>query len=372
MKRVNTGNPDQLAYKEGGGCVSFFGLPFFVAGLFVIYAGLTGQMKSKGGAPAGTGGMIFCAIFGLIFASVGATFLFGRGGFVFDRATKTVKRWYGLLFPMWSRNYDISLFREVTLSQEVRRTKNSTYTVYPVRLVGPNANPLDISEPRDEQEARRLAEEIAKFINCDMVNGLGGVTLRREAGTLDESLRDRLKRSGKDVDITAPPAGLRAQFSARGNAVFFTIPPPPFNLATLMPAGCAGVFAIFVGLTFLWPMLSDKNTPPAVKLLFGGFLGVFFIFLPLATAIGSVLSQRKRSSLVEVDSYSLRVTNQGLLSSKHIEIPSEELEELQLEENKGEYCLAAVSDKQLVRFGAGLSRVELVWICEVILKALVA
>ena len=367
MQRVNTGDPDKLVYREGGGCLSFFGLPFFAAGLFVIYAALAGQMTSKGGKPAS---MVLGAAFGLVFATVGAVFLFGRSGLVFDRNTKTVKRWYGLLFPMWSRSYDIKLFQEVNLGKEVRRSKNSTYTVYPVRLTGPKASPLDVSQPRNEQEARRLAEEIAKFINLDMVSGLGGVALWREAGTMDESLPDRLRRSGRDVDISAPPEGLRARFSARGNAVFFTIPPPPFSAALLAPIGCTGVFAVFVGLTFLWPMLADKKMPAEARLIFGAFLGIFFIFLPLATAIGAAVSRLKSGSLVEVDSYSLRVTSKGALFSKHAEIPSQELEELQLEENKGEYCLAAVSDKQLVRFGAGLSRVELEWIRDVTLKAL--
>jgi len=372
MRRVNTGDPDKLAYKEGGGCVSFFGLPFFAAGLFVIYAALAGQMTGKGGQPAALGGQILCAVFGLIFATVGAAFLFGRSGLLFDKNTKTVRRWYGLLFPMWSRSYDIKLFQEVSLSKEVRRNKNSTYTVYPVRLAGAKASPLDICQPQDELQARKLAEEIAKFINCDMVSGLGGVTLRREAGTLDESLRERLKRTTKDVDITVPPEGLRAQFSARGNAVFFTIPPPPFSAALLVPIGCGGIFAVFVGLTFLWPMLADKTMPAETRLLFGAFLGIFFIFLPLATAIGAAVSRLKRTTLVEVDSYSLRVTNQGALFRKHVEIPSGELEELQLEEIQGRYCLAAVSDKLLARFGDGLSRPELEWIRDVALKALTA
>ena len=112
--------------------------------------------------------------------------------------------------------------------------------------------------------------------------------------------------------------------------------------------------------------------PARTRLIFGVIRGRLLLFLPLATVSWRGHSRRKSSSLVEVDSYSLRVTNKGALFSKHVEIPSEELEELQLEENKGEYCLAAVSDKQLVRFGAGLSRPELEWIRDVALKALTA
>lgn len=372
MRRIDTHDPNQLAYQGGGGCLSLFGLPFFAAGVFVMFAALTGQMKTKGGQPGGIETIIFGTVFGLIFASVGAGFLFGRSGLVFDKGTKTVKRWYGLLFPMWARTYEVNSFNEVTISKEVRRSKKSTYTVYPVRLTGRNVSQLDICEPRDEQEARRIGEEVAKFINVDMVSGLGGVTVRREAGTLDESLRERLRRSGQDVDITAPPDGMRSRFSARGNAVFFQVPPPPFSVAHVAPIGCAAVFAGFVGFTFLAPLLTDTRTPTEVKLIFGVFVGGIFMLLPLASTIGMAVARLKRRCQVEADSYSLRVTMQGAVSSKSFEVPSKELEELRIEENRGEYCLAAVSDKQTVRFAEGLPRAELEWIRDVMLKALAA
>ncbi|MCY3023734.1 MAG: hypothetical protein NTW87_32540 [Planctomycetota bacterium] len=369
MRRVETNNYNQLAFKEGGGCQALFGLPFLAAGIGVIFAALMGTMKTKGGAPVTGAAAIAPALFGLVFACVGAVFVFGRSGFIFDRGAKTVTRWYGLLFPMWTKVYEWRQFTEVTITRETRRSKNSTYTVYPVRLTG-TGDKLDISEPRDEGEARKLAEEIAKFMDLGVTDSSGGTTVRREAGTLDEPLRDRLRRTGQDVDISAPPAGMRATFSAHGNAVSFSIPLAPFSPALLVPVGCAVIFGVFVGLVFFWPMVSQPGMPGEMKWLFGGFFGLFFILMPLASSLGMVLAKLKRRSEIEADGRGLRVTTHGVVSSKTVEIPGEELEELRVEQAGSEHRLAAVSDKQTARFGEGLPPDELEWIRGVILKAI--
>ncbi|MGD0092651.1 MAG: hypothetical protein ABSE73_22290 [Planctomycetota bacterium] len=374
MRRVETGDPGKLAYIEGGGGMALFlGLPFLATGPATVFAALTGHVKTDGGQPGGVGLAIFWALAGLFFACSGAAFAFGRRGVVFDKSKQTVKRWYGLLIPMWSRVHEIKQFREVSVSKEVlaNQDHNSSNFIYPVRLTGPNAGPLDLWQTRDERQALKQAEEVALFINLHMANGLGGVTVRREAGTVDEPLRERLKRLGQGADIPPPPLGLRTEFSARGNAVLFTIPPPGFKTGDLVSMVWMGTFAGFVAPWFLWRILTGKNVAVALKLFSSAFIGIVFIMSLALTIVHAVL-RLKRRAVVEVDSYSLRVTLQGAFFSKHVEIPGEELEELLFEKHQGEYCLTAMSKKWSVRFGQGLPRPELEWIRAVALKALAA
>ena len=71
-----------LELRSGGGCLSVFGLPFLLAGLFVmqIPLGLIPVEGSPGPLPS-----VFVVLFGSVFAAVGAGLVFGRSGIVMDR-----------------------------------------------------------------------------------------------------------------------------------------------------------------------------------------------------------------------------------------------------------------------------------------------
>ncbi len=188
MRRVNTSSAEELAYKDGGGCMALFGLPFFCMGCLFAFLGATGQMKSKGGAAVTGAAAIVPVIFGLVFACVGAVFLFGARALAFNRTRRTIRRWYGLLIPMWSKDHEWDGFDEVGITRETRRNKNNTYTVYPVRLIARGGKNLDITEPREEHEARQLAEEIAKFMNLGMADASSGSVIRATVGASSSRL----------------------------------------------------------------------------------------------------------------------------------------------------------------------------------------
>lgn len=373
MRRVKI-SITELAYKAGGGFLGCFGLPFFAAGIATMFGPILGGMTTKGGQPVGLAAGIFVFLFGLIFASVGAAFLFGRTGITFDKAAKTVTRWYGLLFPMWTKVEQLEQYAAVQITQETRKSSSkssTTYTVYPVRLATSGDDTYDISEPREEMEARKLAEEIAKFLDLDILDSTSGAPVRRERGTLDESLRDRLQRTGEAADISAPPPGMRSQYSAEGNTIVFEIPPPPLNPVLILPVIGAIAFSSIAGYMFLGPLLSDPKAPAQMKWIFGGFFGLFFVLVPVGATLGALIAGVTRRARIEADAGSLRVTRKGLLFSRTMTIPGEELEELRLE-TTAKRQLAAMSDRRTERFGEGLSEPELEWMRAVILKAIAA
>lgn len=368
MRRVGS-SITQLSYRAGLGALGLAGLPFFAFGIFIILLPVLGVMKTKG-QPAGAGAVVFVVLFGLVFATVGAVLLFGRSGIIFDKAARTVTRWYGLLFPMWTKVHELANFSDVSMGKETRKHKNSAYIVFPVRLVTTEDDAFDISEPRDEQEARKLAEEIAKFLNFDIVDSTSGPYIRREKGTLDESLRDRLQRTGEAVDISSPPR-MRSKYSAEGNTIIFNIPPPPFNPALIPPVIIAVLIASIAVYKYLGPLLSDTKASAQVKWIYGGFMGLFFILLPIGFALGALIAGTTRRVRVEADVQSLRIRRTVLIFSRTATISGEELEELRLD-SKGKPQLAALSDRRTEHFGEGLSREELKWMRAVILKAVTA
>ena len=90
-------DPDIIERKSGGGCLTLFGIPFFLAGLWVLLIGVgAGPVPAAGGFLAST----VAVLFGAIFMAVGGILIFGRSGLIIDRRENRVVQWHGLLVPL--------------------------------------------------------------------------------------------------------------------------------------------------------------------------------------------------------------------------------------------------------------------------------
>jgi len=386
--RVKTDDPDVIEYKSGGGCLMLFGLPFLLAGLFVMASTLLpGKYQPKDSDTGKPMPIYFAIPFGGVFALVGAGLMFGRAGKRIDRRAGTATTWWGLLVPFRTKTYPLSDFEKVTITREVRRSKNSSYTVYPVRTAGASVKSVTIEEPRSEDKARALGEEVAKFLGLPLHDSSTGAVIIRAAEELDESLRDRARRTGERVEVGDPPADRRSTQSVLGDTLTFDIPPPGFRAVLLIPIAVGIGIAVFVSVLFLVPILSEEKMPLFVKLIFCGFLGVFFIALPLVAIAGGALSAARTATQVAVSPHELRVTTKGLMFTRTAAIPSSELEELEVAAASraskggpraafsamgGGNVLIARSDNATLSFGAGLSLEELRWMRAVIWNVVTA
>ena len=364
MRRIDSGNINTLEYREGGGCLSLFGLPFLVGAAFGLYGAFVGGWKTKSGAPAGLiPPLIFCTLFG----AAGLVFTLGRAGTVFDKTSGIATKWWGILwFPLWSKTFQLTDVRCVAVSHERRKNKNSSYSVYPVRLRGNSGDVLHLTEPRDDLEARRLAEEIAQFLNLPVRDSSLGETVTRSPEELQESLRDKLLRTNQEVSITAPPASAKSTVSAEGNRVIFNIPPQP--QAVGCQAGCTLVMLAIFG-TIVASILG-----PA-KVSTGLVVGVVAAIAVVAIAVQIVVAMNTRWE-VSADRDGLRVTTIGPVRRHVEEMSAAELEELRVAGRNGDPSsnlragLLAISDRKKLRFAEGLSRDELGWMRTLIMKAL--
>jgi hypothetical protein len=379
MGRVQSDDPDRMVFRSGGGCVSIFGLPFLLVGLAVLTSPLWGPMKEKGSDEPAP--LYFVIPFGLVFASVGAGLVLGRAGKNIDRREGAVTTWWGLLVPFKTTTRPIEDFSKVTIAREVRRSKNSTYTVYPVRMASDEGKDIKLEEPRDMGKARAVAEEAAKFLEIPLADRSSGTERVRDAAELDESLRERARRTGQRAEVPDQPADARSAHSVVGDSLVFDIPPPGFSARHYLAMAVGLIMPIFVIAVFLGPILGEEKMPTGVKMVFVAFLGVFFILLPLLVTWGGALSSARTRTQVEVSPGQLRVSRTGLIRTKTAAIPTDELEELDLVSKSatrsssrkmaeafsaGHELIEARSDQESVRFGQGLSRSELEWMKAVI------
>jgi uncharacterized membrane protein len=195
--------------------------------------------------------------------------------------------------------------------------------------------------------------------------------VRREAGTLDESLRDRLLRTGQKVELPEKPEGCRARFHVAGDQLVIDLPPAGFGVAQIGMMVVGLVFPALVCLVFLGPM--SAGTPP--PLFFTVFIGLFFVLLPLAGFWGPAIMSATARDRITVSSDALQVERRGMLFTKTTRIPMDEMEELEVAKGAGSGrsltwgsgpAILARSDRASVGFGGGLSEKEVRWLYDVI------
>lgn len=183
-----------------------FALPFLVFGVFAGVRGSMSEVKDEAGKWAIP---VFSTVFCLTAFGIGT----GRRGVALDRAAREVTTWWGFVRPWRTRARSLDEFEVIRLDREVRRSNNSSYTVFPVRLSTPEhrkRGSVAFAAPRKYAPARELAETIAKFLDLPLEDASSGTPVRRDPETLDESVRERFERTGERVDVPPPPPDMRS------------------------------------------------------------------------------------------------------------------------------------------------------------------
>jgi len=347
----------------------------------------------------------------LVFGGVGAGLMFGRSGITIDRTKMTVTRWWGLMVPMKVTIFNLNRFDRITVEKEVRSDSNSSKTVFPVKLVGGGGvEDLEYDAPGDYPAARRLSEELARFVRLDIEDSMSGRTVHRRLDELNESVRDRMRRTRERVPLPDAPWEMIAEIREEAGGTVIDLPPPGLKPAHLAPIVPALFFVVMVGLFFL-PQLLRAGTQSETQLIFGGILGFFFIFLPVVTSLGSAFRKARFRVTITASRELLRVEAGVGRKRKVTEIPGRELEEFELvgrkdafdsatreagedhvrtgeEQMKVQRMLApdsllgkltrmvtkseivARSDTATVRFGKSIPDKELIYLHAIILRAL--
>jgi hypothetical protein len=220
MKIVSRGRTDTLELRGGGGFLILLGLVFLGVGLGV-WALVFGAFPVRQAPP-----LAFGIPFGLIFAGIGIGMILGRRGCVISEHRQTVTTWWGLLGPWRSTSHALSEYARVSLTKEIRKSDKSTYTVYPIYLAGePPQEKLKIDESRDYYVARRLGEALSAFCKMPLADISTGTEVVREFDKLNESLRDRLRRTGQVPEMPAMLPSLTELVRRKEREFMVKLPP---------------------------------------------------------------------------------------------------------------------------------------------------
>jgi multidrug transporter EmrE-like cation transporter len=294
--------PDRLQLREGGGCLSVFGLPFFAAGVFMCLtaAGIVPmQAESAYARPV-------LALLGIVFTVVGGALVFGRSWTTIDRAQLQVIKQRGLLMPMRGSTVSLRGYEAVTLSF-VRGDSDSADS-FPIALKAAAGPDLPLSNFSTYAEARACAKAIGDHLHLDLEDASTDHPVRLPAGQPDLSLQERLRTEGTPGEI-ARPHDARSRVTRGHGVTTVLIPVRPLSMLALL------FMLIPVGISLIVvPSLREffrrSQTPDPVAWFFLVFVGMF-VFFPTMTLFNGFVRSRRGATIVEVSRQSLRIRERG-------------------------------------------------------------
>ena len=379
MKIYNTGMTDRLEMRGGGGGLILFGLPFLAAGLFILGMGL-GMVPVKNGPPK-----VFAIPFGSIFGLVGFAMMFGRRGCRMDKKRGTIESWSSLLIPLSRKVREIADFTRVTVTREVRRSDKSTYTVFPVRIMGedPKAK-LDLQESTKYEKSRALAEQVAQFLELPLADSSTGSEVVRAPDELDKSLKERVRQSTDAVALPDSPPDMQTRILRKDRSVRLEIPSGagsgqvPGKLL-LIPVALAELIVLGVAVSIF---VKEGGPIGIAALVLVGVFSLIFPFIFIRKVLPMLGGAPTRVTITDRE---LEVEKQTAFGRRVESIPADELEELfvmpQTQTNAQQQVpaflagfvqapIVARSDKKTIQFAGHLSLPEKEFLIAVILDAL--
>lgn len=300
--------PDRIEIREGGGCVSLFGLPFFAAGLFVALIGLRVIPVSNAGEVPGWAWPLLIGM-GLVFVGVGGALLFGRRWVTLDRTHGWLREQRGLLVPMDRRVRSLHDFDRVVLRFEAG--DSDTADRYPVALRSAAVGDEFVLHNATEfGESYAAATELATFLQLPLEDRTTGTAAIKAPDEISESLQRRLRSGRERVESPIRPRSARSQVREGSGRASIAIPVEPVRLASLLPALVPAGLVAWFGPDVL-DFFRETRTPLFVQYVFVGFALLFFVVPPLLGVLSRLRRAARGGTFVELTPDRLAIEERG-------------------------------------------------------------
>jgi hypothetical protein len=184
--------PDRLQIREGGGCMSVFGVPFFGAGVFMVLI-LVGVVPLSNAHEMPAFGWPLLVLMAIAFTAVGGGLVFGRSWTTIDRAQRQVLKQLGLLVPLRARVIPLDGYKTVMLG--FVQGDSDTVDKFPISLTGSTAADLPVCSFTTYQQARECTRAIAEHLQLEIEDGTTDHPVRLTPGQLDAPIRNRARQA---------------------------------------------------------------------------------------------------------------------------------------------------------------------------------
>ena len=296
MSRFEHVAPERLQFREGGGCLSLFGVPFFLAGLFLLSSAI-GVVTVKSDDDLGAWTEPLLGLMGLLFTGVGGTLVFGRAWTILDVTERAAIKSYGLLVPFREHPRRLDDFTRVTIGLEPGDSDSSEK--FPVALKARSGPDFVVCSPTSYADARTAAAAAARHLGFALEDASGDHAVPLDPADIDQPLQQRAGHDTLRTQAPPPPASPRSQVHQETSGVRIVIPTPRTSALGPVLLAAPIVVPAVAGPT-LWRFFQQTNTPGPIGVAFIGMLTFLFGVLPLITVMNGFLRSRHGRTEIEV------------------------------------------------------------------------
>lgn len=263
--------------RQGGGCLALFGLPFLLAGVFLLLGSL-GLVPVKDEFQHPLTGRVPAAA-GLVFLTAGGALLFGRRTVTFQAPIGSITRCLSVIAPLRTERRTLSEFNAIVIGFQVGDSESVDR--YPLKLRALAGKDFTVSSPAQFAESRAQAEYLAGLLRLPLID----VTTENEVvlppDRAGETLQQRLK--GAPIERPAVPSPMRSSINQSAGETTIVIPRRT-SLASGVISGVVGSIGLLIVAPTIWRVLSTPGAQFKARLPFLGFIVIFFGVLPLASS----------------------------------------------------------------------------------------
>lgn len=282
--------------REGGGCLSVFGLPFFAAGIFVCLAVVGAiPMQNDGELPSWGRPVMF--LMGLAFAGVGGALVFGRSWTIVSGMPRSVSKAWGLLVPIRAVTHRLDDVTAIVVT--FQEGDSDTADKYPIRARRHSGGDVLLTTALSYGDALAIATESARLLQVNVEDASTDHQISLSASEALLPLRHRARLSRSSAERVERPAEMHSEVIEEGNALRIVIPNrpmPPLVLAVLM----VPVVLTLIMTAPLAAFFRQTNTPAVVAWVFLTFVVVCFGVLPVLFALSNYVRARRGATIVTV------------------------------------------------------------------------
>jgi hypothetical protein len=304
--------PDRLQIREGGGCMSGFGIPFFVAGVF-LFLSLLGIVPVSNANELPTLAWPLLMLMAIAFTTVGGVLVFGRSWTTIDRAQHEVIKQMGLIVPLHQRTIPLDGYTAIRLG--FVEGDSDTSDKFPVALKRSTGPDLVLWNATVYEQARACAGALGDLLHLDIEDATTDHAVRLPADQIDLPLRERLRTESGLFDDVSRPRDARSQVTRASDTVTIVIPLSRTHWLWLAAGLIPLAVVAAVGPAFA-RFFRQSQTPDPVAWVFLGFLTLFFGILPTLTALNAFLRSRRGATILEISKQGVRIRQRGAWTTR--------------------------------------------------------
>jgi len=320
--KINQVAPDRLMLKEGGGCLAIFGIPFFLAGIFMILGGF-GIIPIENSPETMDLSWIVFIMMGLIFTAVGGVLALGRRRLVLDISRGTLTRSIGLLVPM--RHTELSLHFYDSVNLRFAPGDSDSADRYLVSLRAKDGGKdFDLYSSTQYGDSREQAVLVGNFLCIPMVDASTDHETVIQSDKLNTAFGGQPAENEEHDFEVAQPAVMRTKIQQLPDGIQIVIPEKVFKPARFAKYVFSALILIIIIPEFV-SFFRDTNTPDVIKYVFLGFPILIFGILPLIGMIFSIMRASKTRTVVTVNAGGIEIEYHGIWRRRVNRVPAADI-----------------------------------------------